>query len=152
MSDFNPESFMQTQMEGDFTTTEITLPDGEYSGTIDAVSVRVWQPDDGGPAKPILQINWRLDGDRIEALFKQDSILADQRIFLTTVDGTPNGPLDKEHNQQLARTLQALNMLGNRWSPEMFVGKTATVKATTREGTGEFEGQKFYRVNRVIGQ
>jgi hypothetical protein len=91
-----------------------------------------------------LTINWRLEDQLIEEIFGRESIVAQQKIFLNLNE---EGKLDPSNNAQLGRLLVAVGLAGKRWTLPMLEGKVAMVTAFTEEGTGPYEGRRFYRVS-----
>jgi hypothetical protein len=151
MSDFNPDAFLATEVSESFDTNLPDLPEGEYTATVEDVSGRVINRADGSQT-PVLEVTWRIDDPKVCEIFADErGIQARQAIWLKTTDGTPTGPLDRKHNQQLARLREAVgqNQPGHPWQPSMLIGQTARVMANTREGKDQYEGMKFYEVRRV---
>ena len=107
MSAFDPNNFLNDQVEGAMSTSQAPIPEGEYLAVIDSgdKGVAVRQTAKG---QTILDILWEIqDGNLAEALGRQ-TVTVRQSIFL---DVTPSGTLDrsKGRNVALGKLRAALN-------------------------------------------
>ena len=154
MTDFNPDAFLATETADANDTMEPSLPKGEYAGTIEGIKANPYQPPDGGDEILYVTIQWRLNDEKISEIFGNDrGWLADQRIRIETTNGRASGPIatGKGRNAQLGRLREALgqNKPGKPWSFSMLIGQSARVTAESEDGTGDYEGRRFYRVKAV---
>lgn len=133
MSAFDPDSFLNEQVEGSFSTTPEAVPEGEYLAVIGSgeKSVTVRETQKGSK---ILDVTWEIqDGVLAETLGRQ-TITVRQSIFLDT---TAQGTLDraKGKNVQLGRLRAALNQNdpARPWSFGMLKGAgPAKIRVTQR--------------------
>ena len=127
MSDvFNPEAFMNTEVDSENSTRMLPTPEGDYLAAVEEVKADTV----GNDSKPVLRVKWGLqDNDgSIEAATGRKNVAIEQLIFL---DLTGSGGLDmgEGKNVQLGRIRKALgqNKAGQPWAPSMMNGQVATV-------------------------
>lgn len=131
---FNPDQFLDMQIEGQNDTKIIPVPAGEYTAMIEEVKVRQWQ----GKADPsksglTLDIQWSIDDPSVKELLGRDKVTVKQGIMLDLTDA---GGLDmgKGRNIGLGRLREALdlNQPGRPFSFTMLTGRVARVSVSHR--------------------
>ena len=131
---FNPDQFLDMQIEGQNDTKIIPVPAGEYTAMIEEVKVRQWQ----GKADPsksglTLDVQWSIDDASVKELLGRDKVTVKQGIML---DLTDTGGLDmgKGRNIGLGRLREALdlNQPGRPFSFTMLTGRVARVSVSHR--------------------
>lgn len=158
--DFNPESFLNSDIADANDTVEPELPRDEYEGQVDSINPRVIHPRSGGDPRLLVEVVWELDDDKIQAIFDR-SIKVRQTLFIDTVGG-PTGAIatGKGKNVQLGRLREALrqNQAGKPWNWQMLIGQRAMVTAAHEDverkddaGTPTGETNRFYRAYQVRG-
>ena len=131
---FNPDQFLDMQIEGQNDTKIIPVPAGEYTAMIEEVKVRQWQ----GKADPsksglTLDVQWSIDDPSVKELLGRDKVTVKQGIMLDLTDA---GGLDmgKGRNIGLGRLREALdlNQPGRPFSFTMLTGRVARVSVSHR--------------------
>lgn len=126
MSTFNPDLFLQTQVEGALSTTLTPCPEGEFPGVIKSISPRTLS---NGSA--VLDVVWSIDDESVKKVTGMNEPTVRQSLWL---DVTESGGLDMSQgkNVSLGRLREALNQnqKGKPWMPSMLVGQVAKVKVT----------------------
>ena len=131
---FNPDQFLDMQIEGQNDTKVVPVPAGEYTAMIEEVKVRQWQ----GKADPsksglTLDIQWSIDDPSVKELLGRDKVTVKQGIMLDLTDA---GGLDmgKGRNIGLGRLREALdlNQPGRPFSFTMLTGRVARVSVSHR--------------------
>ena len=131
---FNPDQFLDMQIEGQNDTKIIPVPAGEYTAMIEEVKVRQWQSK-ADPAKSglTLDVQWSIDDASVKELLGRDKVTVKQGIMLDLTDA---GGLDmgKGRNVGLGRLREALdlNQPGRPFSFTMLTGRVARVSVTHR--------------------
>jgi hypothetical protein len=119
---FDPDTFMQEEVEGANDTVYPTLPAGEYTGMISKVEPRQTEGKDGKTFYPC-DITWELMNvdPKILADLGRDKATVRQSIFL---DLTDSGTLDlgKGKNVQLGRLREAVGLNTGGFSLRKLVG------------------------------
>lgn len=140
MPTFNPDTFLNTQVDAPLSTEYVPIPEGEYNAVIEKVDPRTV----GQESKPVLDVVWRIDAPEVEDAHEKS---VRQTIWL---DVTAQGNLDlsKGKNVQLGRLRDAVgqNVPGQAWMPSMLVGNVARIFVKHRMGD---EGQIFSDVKGV---
>lgn len=122
MSTFNPEEFLNTQVDTSFDTKRTPIPErDDYIAVIGSgekdVLPRVAKD------RVILDITWEILDDALKASLRLPRITVRQSVFL---DLDENGKLAKgtNANVQLGRVRDALgqNQPGQAWSPRLLKG------------------------------
>ena len=124
MSAFNPETFMNSTTNDANSTQYEQVPEGEYPGTIGAVTPRTTQT-----GKALLSVKWVVNDEGV----RQQLGMAEPSVFQTVwLDVTEQGGLDggKGKNVQLGKLRDALgqNAAGKPWSPGMLIGGAAKIR------------------------
>ena len=131
---FNPDQFLDMQIEGQNDTKIVPVPAGEYTAMIEEVKVRQWQ----GKADPsksglTLDVQWSIDDAAVKELLGRDKVTVKQGIMLDLTDA---GGLDmgKGRNIGLGRLREALdlNQPGRPFSFTMLTGRVARVSVSHR--------------------
>ena len=131
---FNPDQFLDMQIEGQNDTKIITVPAGEYTAMIEEVKVRQWQAK-ADPSKSglTLDVQWSIDDASVKELLGRDKVTVKQGIMLDLTDA---GGLDmgKGRNIGLGRLREALdlNQPGRPFSFTMLTGRVARVSVSHR--------------------
>ena len=131
---FNPDQFLDMQIEGQNDTKIIPVPAGEYTAMIEEVKVRQWQSK-ADPSKSglTLDVQWSIDDASVKELLGRDKVTVKQGIMLDLTDA---GGLDmgKGRNIGLGRLREALdlNQPGRPFSFTMLTGRVAKVNVSHR--------------------
>ena len=131
---FNPDQFLDMQIEGQNDTKIIPVPAGEYTAMIEEVKVRQWQSK-ADPLKSglTLDVQWSIDDASVKELLGRGKVTVKQGIMLDLTDA---GGLDmgKGRNIGLGRLREALdlNQPGRPFSFTMLTGRVARVNVSHR--------------------
>ena len=131
---FNPDQFLDMQIEGQNDTKIVPVPAGEYTAMIEEVKVRQWQAK-ADPSKSglTLDVQWSIDDASVKELLGRDKVTVKQGIMLDLTDA---GGLDmgKGRNIGLGRLREALdlNQPGRPFSFTMLTGRVARVSVSHR--------------------
>ena len=131
---FNPDQFLDMQIEGQNDTKIIPVPAGEYTAMIEEVKVRQWQSK-ADPLKSglTLDVQWSIDDASVKELLGRDKVTVKQGIMLDLTDA---GGLDmgKGRNIGLGRLREALdlNQPGRPFSFTMLTGRVGRVSVSHR--------------------
>ena len=131
---FNPDQFLDMQIEGQNDTKITPVPAGEYTAMIEEVKVRQWQSK-ADPLKSglTLDVQWSIDDAAVKELLGRDKVTVKQGIMLDLTDA---GGLDmgKGRNIGLGRLREALdlNQPGRPFSFTMLTGRVARVSVSHR--------------------
>ena len=131
---FNPDQFLDMQIEGQNDTKIIPVPAGEYTAMIEEVKVRQWQSKaDLLKSGLTLDVQWSIDDASVKELLGRDKVTVKQGIMLDLTDA---GGLDmgKGRNIGLGRLREALdlNQPGRPFSFTMLTGRVARVSVSHR--------------------
>lgn len=139
---FNPDTFLDTQIEGPLSTKPVVHPIGTYQSLIKEVKGRKVQGDKGMMA--FLDIYHEVDGNQpiddgtgrmVKEVTNRDKITVVDSVIL---DLTPGGNLDNREgmNFRLGRYRAALGQNdlppGTNWSPRMLMGQPVKVEVAHR--------------------
>ena len=126
MSTFNPETFLNTEINESNATAYLPVPEGEFTGIIKALKPRVLS--DG---RAVLDVTWVVDDEEAREATGMAEPTVRQTLWL---DLTESGVLDfgKGKNVGLGRLRDALgqNDSGKPWQPGMLVGGVAKIKVS----------------------
>ena len=141
MASFDPESFLDLEIEGANDTRLIPIPVGEYIATVEkGDKVREIKSKDGTDTFYSLPIVWRIDDPSVLEATQRDKVTIRADIFL---DILPSGALDmgKGKNVQLGKYREALGLNDptRPFSMRMFINRAAKIKVGQRahKETGE---------------
>lgn len=133
MSDFNPETFLNTTVDGALDTKIVPCPVGEYMALADKVTIEKWAARDGSSSGLKVKIMWEILDDSAKEVTGRDTLKVKQEQML---DLTDTGQLDmaKGKNVGLGRLREALdlNKAGEPFAFSMIQGRMATVKVSHR--------------------
>ena len=146
---FNPDQFLDMQIEGQNDTKIIPVPAGEYTAMIEEVKVRQWQSK-ADPSKSglTLDVQWSIDDASVKELLGRDKVTVKQGIML---DMTEQGGLDmgKGKNVGLGRLREALglNVPGQAFSFPMLSGRVAKLTVAHR-----VDGEDIYAEVKMVAK
>lgn len=145
---FDPNTFLNTTVEGELDTRTIPCPVGEYNAISDKVDVKQWSSKDGSSSGLKIVILWDVQDENVKQLVGRDKILVPQDIML---DLTEEGGLDmgKGKNIGLGRVREALDMNkpGEPFAISNMAGRLALVTVSHRPGQNPED--IFHEVKRV---
>ncbi len=143
-SAFDPDLFMNAQMEGEMETEFSPVPVDDYMAQIAKIDLRPAEKD--GKQYYPMDVLWKIEAPDNEIAHER---LVKQTIFLD-VSSSGGLSLGINKNVQLGKLREALGQNGPKaWAPNMLVGMAATIKVKHRIGTGKFEGRIFDEVESV---
>lgn len=123
MSIFDPEVFMNTNVEGAIDTKIIPVPEGEYLGLISKLTYR--QNSDG---TTIMDVHWEILDEGVKKITLMDMPISRQGVWL---DLTEEGQIDMSpgKNRQLGLLRESVGQNTPKpWNPNMLLGQSATVR------------------------
>lgn len=127
MSQFNPDTFLNSTVSGKMSTATAAIPEMEARAYIKDIKARTTQS-----GKAIMDVVWAVQDPKASEVTGMDEPSVRQSVFLDLDD---SGNLDHStgKNIQLGRLRAALgqNSEGG-WSPSMLMGKTARIHITQR--------------------
>jgi hypothetical protein len=132
-SAFDPDSFLNAEVQGEMSTKLIPAPVGEYMGIVDDVKARTWQSKDGSSSGVALDVSWSIEDENVKQLVKRDKVVVRQGIMLN-LDDSGRISTKEGDNVGLGRLRQALNMNdpSKPFTPSMLVGQMGKVVVTHR--------------------
>jgi hypothetical protein len=141
-STFNPDQFLNTQIDGENDTVYVPIPVGDYQASISKIEPRLAND------KPVLEVTWQTtDQEAVEAT-GLDTPTVRQTVWL---DLNESGGLDMRRgkNVQLGKLREALdqNHAGVAWAPGMLIGQSAIIKI--KHNPGKEPGEIFANVSAV---
>lgn len=130
MSTFNPDQFMNTQIDGELSTKYEPIPVGDYQASIAKVESRL------AGDKPVLEVTWQTTDPRAVEATGMDTPTVRQTIWLDINEATGSLDMGKGKNVGLGKLRASLNQNtpGQAWAPGMMIGQSATIKVTHRPG------------------
>lgn len=126
-TNFNPDAFMNTEIEGELSTRRIPVPEGEFPAVVEDVKAGTVGRDE---PKPVLRVVWKIDDmdGYVQGVTGREDNKLEQLIFL---DLTEQGGLDMRDGQNigLGRLRKALgqNQPGQPWAPTYLIGQSAKI-------------------------
>ena len=131
---FDPNQFLDMQVEGSNDTKTIPVPAGEFTAIAEKVECRAWQSKkDPSKSGLTLEVHWNIDDNSVKELIGRDKVTVRQGVML---DLTDSGSLDmgKGRNIGLGRLREALdlNQAGSPFAFSMIPGRMAKVKVEHR--------------------
>jgi hypothetical protein len=146
MSTFDPNTFIDQQVDQSSETKTTPVPEADYPAVVKQVK---------GNALPkgqaILEVHWLIDDEQMAKQLNRDELVVRQTIFL---DIAENGALEfgTNKNVQLGKVREALgqNKPGQVWAPRMLEGRgPAMIKVTHRVDPND-PSIKYDGVSRVV--
>lgn len=144
---FNPDAFLDQQIQGANDTQLLPIPVGEYVAVISKIDARPWtskkDPSKSGIA---LDVTWDIDDPAVKQLLERDRVTVKQGVML---DLTESGSLDlgKGKNVPLGKLREAVN-LNNPGAPfrfSMLEGQMAKIRIEHR-----IDGEMIYSEVRAV--
>lgn len=143
MSQFDPDSFMNTQIEGAIDTTIIPVPENDYLGQVSKLTTRT--NTDGSV---IMDIHWEILNEEVKKITNMDAPICRQGVWLD-IDDNGNLDMSQGKNRQLGLVREAVGQNTKKaWSPNMLLGTTATVKVV-HSNAGDPSSPTYANVKRV---
>ncbi len=147
MSGFSPDTFLQTEIEGQNDTKFHPVPVGEYRGKV--VKLETKQAEVQGETKTIVTVHWEIDDDKAREATGMERPTARQEVWL---DLNENNGLDmgKGKNVSLGKLREAvgLNNPGQSFSFAMLNGRGARVYVTHRPNAKT--GDIYAEIKKVV--
>lgn len=143
MSTFDPDSFLDTNVEGALSTHIVPIPEGEYQAFISDVKARQ------AKESRILDVHYKILDSELEKKLGREEVTVRQSMFL---DFTEDGALDNSEgkNVRLGRLREAVGQnTGKRWSPRQLVGAGPVLIKVTQRVDKEDSEQIYNDVTRV---
>jgi len=146
---FNPEQFLDMQINDSNDTKSVPIPVGEYVAVVSEVKCRQWtSKKDPSNSGMTLDVKWELDDANLKELLGRDKITVSQGIML---DITDSGGLDmgKGRNIGLGRLREAmdLNKPGQPFSFMMLNGRVGKVAVSHR-----IDGENLYAEVKAVSR
>jgi len=131
---FDPNQFLDMQVNESNSTVSIPVPAGEYTAFVEKVDARPWvSKQDPSKSGVALDLLWSIDDASVKEFLGRDKVTVKQGIML---DITPEGGLDmgKGKNVGLGRVREAvdLNRAGVPFAFSMLTGRAAKVVVSHR--------------------
>jgi hypothetical protein len=131
---FDPNTFLDMQVNEANDTHTVPVPEGEYLALVKEIKSRQWvKKDDPSVSGIVLDITWDLQDEGLKALLERKVITVRQSVML---DITDSGVLDmgKGRNIGLGRLREAvnLNIPGTAFSFNQLPGRMAKVSVKHR--------------------
>lgn len=131
---FDPNQFLDMQVDGTNDTKKIPCPAGDFPGIAEKVEVRSWQKkDDPSVSGLTLEVTWVIEDASVKETTGRDKVMVRQGVML---DLTESGGLDmgKGRNVALGRLREAigLNTPGQPFSFSMIPGRMALCNVSHR--------------------
>lgn len=146
MVDFNPEQFLESQAEGEFSTSTVPCPEGTYYAQINDVDAKTIETKTG-EERVIMSVIWDVLDDGVKAELGRETVRVRQDLFLDLDES--GGISNKEgDNVRLGRLLSAIGMNGKKWSPKSLIGQTANVQVSHRSDKDD-PAVKYPEIKRV---
>ena len=123
MSAFDPEVFMNTNVEGVIDTTIIPVPVDEYLGLASKLTYRT-----NADGSTIMDVHWEILDEKVKEITRMDVPICRQGVWL---DLTEEGQIDMSpgKNRQLGLVRESVGQNTPKpWNPNMLLGQSATVR------------------------
>lgn len=129
---FNPDTFMNTSMEGALSTEYPEFPSYEGPAVIQSVEANAVPATDGSGMLPVLNITWAIDDEHVKEVTGIANPTVRQSFWLALTD---DGRLDQDKGKNvslgLLRTALGQNT-GAAWSPRMLEGQVARISVEAK--------------------
>ncbi len=126
VSAFDPQTFIDSSIEGANDTSITPVPIGEWMAQADNVKGRKINTKDGERA--VMDVTWEILDEGVKEEMEREKVTCRQSVFL---DITAEGGIDfgKGKNRQLGLLREALgqNDPSRQWAPSMVIGQPAKV-------------------------
>lgn len=133
MALFDPNTFMDAQIEEANSTEFVPVPVGDFTAISSDPEIVTWQSKDGTKSGLKLDIKWDIEDHEVKQLLERDKVTVKQSIML---DITEQGGLDfgKGKNVNLGRLRSALdlNKPGEPFTFRALAGRMAKVRVEHR--------------------
>jgi hypothetical protein len=129
-STFNPDQFMNTQIEGESSTKYEPIPPGSYQASIAKVESKL------AGDKPVLDVTWQTTDPAAVEATGMDTPTVRQTIWLDINEATGGLDMGRGKNVGLGKLRAALNQNnpGQAWAPGMMIGQAALIEVNHRSG------------------
>jgi hypothetical protein len=125
---FNPDAFLQTQIDAELDTKIAPVPEGDRPGQIKGLKFRSGTDKNGHPFH-VMDVIWHILDEESKKATNLPEPTSRQSIYL---DITEAGALDvsKGKNVGLGALREAVgqNKAGKPWAPQMLIAQMATCK------------------------
>lgn len=147
---FDPELFLQTEVDEASSTEYIPFPEGDWPAYIKELKCRLVDGKDGGESRPVMDVIYGCEAPEVlETMGRTEAVPIRQSHWLEI---TPTGALDmgKGKNVSLGRLREAIgqNEAGKAWNPLSMVGCPVVV-TVTHSASGRADGQVYANVTAV---
>lgn len=133
MSNFDPDQFMNTTVEGELDTKRPVAPAGQYPGQIAKVTPRsgtIRNGENAGKTWASLNLQIELLDEALKQELNQDKVFVFHNVFLD-LDDNENLDLRPGKNVALGKVRSAVGQNdGSAWSPSMLVGQPVLADVT----------------------
>lgn len=146
---FDPDTFMNQQIEGKLETHFTPVPEDDYTGLIDDLAFGEITNSQTGQKQRVLNISWALLDEKAQKAMERDKPLVQQTVFL---DFEKNGSLStgKNKNIMLGQIREAVGQnSGAAWSFGMLRGAGPALLKITHQASKDDPEMKYPRVKRV---
>lgn len=146
-SAFDPDQFLNSEIQGEMSTKLIPCPVGEYPAIIDSVKGRTWQSRDGTKSGVALDVMWSIEDENVKQFVKRDKVLVRQDIMLN-LDEDNKISTKEGDNVGLGRLRAAVNLNdpSKPFTISMLTGQMAKV-AVSHRMSGE---DVFAEIKKVV--
>lgn len=150
MSNFDPDQFMNTTVEGELDTKRPVLPSGQYPGQIEKITPRsgtISKGDNVGKTWASFNVLIEVQDEALKQELNQEKLFVNHNVFL---DLDENEQLDmrKGKNVALGKLRDAVGQNdGSPWSPNMLLGQPVQVDVTV--GVNPNTGDEMNNVRAV---
>jgi hypothetical protein len=143
MSEFNPDSFLNTETEESTESRYKPIPEGDYQALIDDVTAREAKDSQ------ILDITYEIIDEPLKTLMDMNKVTIRQSIFLDIENGIL--AIGGNKNVKLGKLREALdqNQSGKPWSPLMMKGAGPVLIKTVQTPDEDDPEVIYSNVNRV---
>lgn len=143
MSEFNPDSFLNTETDEAGETHYTPIPEGDYHALVDDVTAREAKDSQ------ILDVIYEIIDEALKELMGMDKVTIRQSIFLDIENGAM--AIGKNKNIKLNKLRDALgqNVSGKPWSPMMMKGAGPVLIKTTQKPDDDDPEVIYSNVSRV---
>ena len=148
-SAFDPDTFMQTEVEGKMETDMTPVPEGDYEAYIDDVTGAVVNTANG--QQPVMHLTYVINDDVLLTEMGVNQLQVRQTLWLDFEADGVSLSFAKNKNLNLGRVREAVgqNTEGEPWAPAMLRGAgPLLIKVTHRYNAETGEGP-YANVKRV---
>lgn len=129
---FDPDSFLDAEVEGANETERVLVPTGVYNAFIEDIAVRNGEKDDGDPWAQLV-IKWNLEDESVKESLNRDKVILSDYMFVD-LDDEGRIATGVNKNVPLGKLRKATGTNEGRFSPRMLIGQRCMLMVQHEQG------------------